>query len=264
MGRAVGKEAGQFGYSGWYAPAVNLHRSPFDGRNYEYYSEDSLLSGKMCGAAVAGSMDMGVYCYVKHLICNDQESGIYRDGVYTWMTEQTLRETYLKPFQMIVQENGATGLMSSYNRLGAVWAGGSKGLLTGILREEWGFKGAVITDYSDHHRYMNGDQALFAGGTLWMDGFMNDGSFAFKKEENKAAYDQELRKAAKDIIYMYLNAVVRNQAYAEETGDRSVLKPAIRAPFPLWEAGLAAADILVLGIFLVAERNYKRKKKETI
>lgn len=264
MGRAVGKEAGQFGYSGWYAPAVNLHRSPFDGRNYEYYSEDSLLSGKMCGAAVAGSMDMGVYCYVKHLICNDQESGIYRDGVYTWMTEQTLRETYLKPFQMIVQENGATGLMSSYNRLGAVWAGGSKGLLTGILREEWGFKGAVITDYSDHHRYMNGDQALFAGGTLWMDGFMNDGSFTFKNEENKAAYDQELRKAAKDIIYMYLNAVVRNQAYAEETGDRSVLKPAIRVPFPLWEAGLAAADILVLGIFLVAERNYKRKKKETI
>ena len=107
---------------------------------------------------------MGVYCYVKHLICNDQESGIYRDGVYTWMTEQALRETYLKPFQMIVQENGATGLMSSYNRLGAVWAGGSKGLLTGILREEWGFKGAVITDYSDHHRYMNGDQALAAGG----------------------------------------------------------------------------------------------------
>ena len=104
------KEAGQFGYSGWYAPAVNIHRSPFDGRNYEYYSEDSFLSGKMCGAAVSGSMDMGVYCYVKHLICNDQESGIYRDGVYTWMTEQALRETYLKPFQMIVQDNGATGL----------------------------------------------------------------------------------------------------------------------------------------------------------
>ena len=136
MGRAVAKEAGQFGYSGWYAPAVNIHRSPFDGRNYEYYSEDSFLSGKMCGAAVSGSMDMGVYCYVKHLICNDQESGIYRDGVYTWMTEQALRETYLKPFQMIVQDNGATGLMSSYNRIGAVWAGGSKGLLTSILRDE--------------------------------------------------------------------------------------------------------------------------------
>lgn len=95
-----------------------------------------------------------------------------------------------------------------------------------------------------------------------MDGFMNDGSFAFKNEENKAAYDQELRKAAKDIIYMYLNAVERNQAYAEETGDRSVLKPAIKAPFPLWEAGLAAADILVLGLFLVAVRIIKGRKKK--
>ncbi len=264
MGRAVGKEAGQFGYSGWYAPAVNLHRSPFNGRNYEYYSEDSLLSGKMCGAAVAGSMDMGIYCYVKHLICNDQESGIYRDGVYTWMTEQTLRETYLKPFQMIIQENGATGLMSSYNRLGAVWAGGSKGLLTNILRDEWGFKGAVITDYSDHHRYMNGDQALAAGGTLWMDGFMNDGSFAFKDEENEAAYDSAMRKAAKDIIYMYLNARVRNQAYAQESGDRSVIKPEIKAAFPLWEAGLAAVDILVIGMFVMNVRSYRKQKKNRI
>lgn len=264
MGRAVAKEAGQFGYSGWYAPAVNLHRSPFNGRNYEYYSEDSLLSGKMCGAAVDGSMNMGIYCYVKHLICNDQESGIYRDGVYTWMTEQTLRETYLKPFQMIIQENGTTGLMSAYNRLGAVWAGGSRGLLTGILRDEWGFKGAVITDYSDHHRYMNGDQALAAGGTLWMDGFMNDGSFAFENEKNKEAYDRAMRKAAKDIIYMYLNARVRNQAYAEETGDRSVLKPEIKAAFPLWEAGLAAADVLVLGMFVIAVRKYRKKKKENM
>lgn len=264
MGRAVAKEAGQFGYSGWYAPAVNIHRSPFDGRNYEYYSEDSFLSGKMCGAAVSGSMDMGVYCYVKHLICNDQESGIYRDGVYTWMTEQALRETYLKPFQMIVQDNGATGLMSSYNRIGAVWAGGSKGLLTSILRDEWGFKGAVLTDYSDHHKYMNGDQALAAGGTLWMDGFMNDGSFAFKNEENKAAYDQALRQSAKDVIYMYLNARVRNQAYAEEMDDWSLLKPEIKAPFPLWAAGLAAVDLLAIGNFVFAVNIWKKRKRELL
>ena len=209
-------------------------------------------------------MDMGVYCYVKHLICNDQESGIYRDGVYTWMTEQALRETYLKPFQMIVQDNGATGLMSSYNRIGAVWAGGSKGLLTSILRDEWGFKGAVLTDYSDHHKYMNGDQALAAGGTLWMDGFMNDGSFAFKNEENKAAYDQALRQSAKDVIYMYLNARVRNQAYAEEMDDWSLLKPEIKAPFPLWAAGLAAVDLLAIGNFVFAVNNWKKRKRELL
>ena len=137
-----------------------MHRSPFNGRNYEYYSEDSLLSGVICGNTVTGANQAGVYTYVKHFICNDGESGIYRDSVYTWMTEQTLRETYLRPFQMLVEDYDAVGLMSSYNRIGAVWAGGSEALLTGILRDEWGFDGAVITDYCDHHSYMNGDQAL--------------------------------------------------------------------------------------------------------
>ena len=107
FGRAVGTEAGQLGYSGWYAPAVNMHRSPFNGRNYEYSSEDSLLSGEMCGNTVAGSLEAGVFCYVKHFLCNDGESGIYRDGVYTWMSEQTLRELYLEPFRIIAQEYGA-------------------------------------------------------------------------------------------------------------------------------------------------------------
>ena len=165
MGHAVGMEAGRLGYSGLYAPSVNMHRSPFNGRNYEYYSEDSLLSGIMCGSVVSGCKDMGIYCYVKHFICNDGESGIYRDSVYTWMTEQTLRQIYLRPFQIIVEDYGATGMMSSYNRIGAVWTGGSEALLTGVLRDEWGFTGAVITDYSDHHQYMNGDQALLASAS---------------------------------------------------------------------------------------------------
>src|SRR5574344_1895531 len=111
-----------------------MNRSPFNGRNYEYYSEDSLLSGVICGNTVTGANQAGVYTYVKHFICNDGESGIYRDSVYTWMTEQTLRETYLRPFQMLVEDYDAVGLMSSYNRIGAVWAGGSEALLTSILR----------------------------------------------------------------------------------------------------------------------------------
>ena len=100
-GRVIGRQAIQNGYSGWYAPAVNMHRSPFNGRNYEYYSEDSVLSGIMCGNTVQGASEAGVYTYVKHFICNDGESGVYRDSVYTWMTEQALRETYLKPFQAL-------------------------------------------------------------------------------------------------------------------------------------------------------------------
>ena len=170
IGHSHGKQALQNGYSGLYAPAANMHRSPFNGRNYEYYSEDSFLSGEMCGSAVQGIEEMGVYVYIKHFICNDGEAGIYRDAVYTWMTEQALREIYLRPFQMLIEDYDATGLMSSYNRIGAVWAGGSEALLTGVLRDEWGFNGAVITDYADHHSYMNGDQALRAGGSLWMAG----------------------------------------------------------------------------------------------
>lgn len=142
----IGHQAAQRGYSGWYAPAVNMHRSPFNGRNYEYYSEDSHLSGQICGNTVAGALDAGTFCYVKHFLCNDGESGIYRDGIYIWMTEQALREVYLEPFRIIVEEYGASGIMSSYNRVGAVWAGGSEALLTGILRQEWDFQGAVITD----------------------------------------------------------------------------------------------------------------------
>ena len=164
-GRTIGTQALQNGYTGWYAPATNMHRSPFNGRNYEYYSEDSLLSGVICGNTVTGANQAGVYTYVKHFICNDGESGIYRDSVYTWMTEQTLRETYLRPFQMLVEDYDAVGLMSSYNRIGAVWAGGSKALLTGILRDEWGFDGAVVTDWGGSNDHALGVQN---GSTLEM------------------------------------------------------------------------------------------------
>lgn len=261
MGRAVGREAGQLGYSGWYAPAVNMHRSPFDGRNYEYYSEDSYLSGVMCGNTVAGSLDSGVYCYVKHFICNDGESGIYRDSVYTWMTEQTLREIYLEPFRLLVEDYGATGLMSSYNRIGAVWSGGSEALLTGVLRDEWGFTGAVITDYSDHQQFMNGDQSLRAGGTLWMDGWLSDGTF--KCETSSNSFQQALRRAAKEVLYMYLNARVENQAYSTEIGDESVLKPVISKDFPYWKAGLVALDVVTVALFALSVRAVRKERKNS-
>lgn len=221
-GRAIGQQAIQNGYSGWYAPAVNMHRSPFNGRNYEYYSEDSVLSGVICGNTVRGAGEAGVYTYVKHFICNDGESGVYRDSVYTWMTEQALREIYLEPFRMLVEEYDAGGLMSSYNRIGAVWAGGSRALLTDVLREEWGFKGAVITDYCDHHAFMNGDQALRAGGSLWMSGVMG-GELA--QETSSNSYFQALRRAAKETLYMTLHVRAVNKAYSEATGNTEILRP---------------------------------------
>lgn len=225
QGRTIGRQALQNNYSGWYAPAVNLHRSPFNGRNYEYYSEDSLLSGAICGNTVQGANEAGVYTYVKHFICNDGEAGIFRDSVYIWMSEQTLRETYLKPFRMLVEDYDAVGIMSSYNRIGALWAGGSKALLTDVLREEWGFHGAVITDYCDHHAYMNGDQALRAGGSLWMSGMMS-GELA--QETSSNSYYQALRRAAKETLYMYLHVRVTNKEYSDASGNEDVLRPAFK------------------------------------
>ena len=248
-GRLIAAQALQNGYSGWYAPAVNMHRSPFNGRNYEYYSEDSLLSGQMCGNTVQGAQEMGVYCYVKHFICNDGESGIYRDSIYTWMTEQTLRETYLEPFRIIVEEYDASGLMSSYNRIGAVWAGGSEALLTSVLRDEWGFTGAVITDYCDHHAFMNGDQALRAGGSLWMSGMMG-GTLAQETESD--SYMQALRRATKETLYMVLHVRVINRDYAETIGDDSVLRPVFHKPVFTWRHAVIAVDVVVALLFALS------------
>ncbi|MGN0055440.1 MAG: glycoside hydrolase family 3 N-terminal domain-containing protein [Atopobiaceae bacterium] len=208
-GRQVGMECADLGIDGWYAPSANLHRSPMGGRNYEYYSEDPLISGLMASQTQLGSRQAGTYCYMKHMILNEQDS--YRDSLYTWLTEQSLRELYLRPFKIAVEQGGATGIMSSYNRIGAVWAGGSSALLTSILRGEWGFEGAVITDYCDHQQYMNADQALLAGGDLYMDGVFRNGTF--KGTADSITYRVALRRATKDVLYMWLNARATNLQY---------------------------------------------------
>ena len=171
MGAMVGNE-GLWGnvrgdgrpYSGWYAPAVNIHRSPFSGRNWEYYSEDPLLSGRSAANVIQGAKSKGVYCYVKHFALNDQETN--REGVMTWADEQTMREIYFKPFEMAVKEGGTTAMMSSFNRIGTTWAGGDYRLLTSLLRNEWGFRGTVITDFNTNAAYMPADQMIRAGGDL--------------------------------------------------------------------------------------------------
>ena len=208
FGLIEGAQAGELGIEGWYAPAANMHRTPFGGRNYEYYSEDEYVSGVMAANTVEGSLDAGTYCYMKHLICYEQDS--MRDSLYTWMTEQALREIYLEPFKIAIEAGGLSGIMTSYNRLGAVWAGGSKALMTDVIRDEFGFKGCIITDYSDHQQFMIMDQALRAGGDLWMDGFVM-GDFTYETESN--SFKQELRRACKNILYMWTNAGYENMVY---------------------------------------------------
>lgn len=219
FGLIEGAQAGELGIEGWYAPAANMHRTPFGGRNYEYYSEDEFVSGMMAAKTVEGSLDAGTFCYMKHLICYEQDSN--RDSLYTWMTEQALREIYLEPFQTAIEEGGLSGIMTSYNRIGAVWAGGSYALMTGMVRDEFGFQGTIITDYSDHQNFMIMDQALRAGGDLWMDGFVM-GDFTYETESN--SFKQELRRACKNILYMWANAGYENAQY-NATDEMDIIRP---------------------------------------
>lgn len=227
MGKQVGQDCLSKGVQGWYGPAINIHRSPFGGRNYEYYSEDALISGLMCANAVEGARYCGVFSYLKHLALYETES--YRDGMYVWTTEQALREIYLKPFEISIKhadkwginDMGSTAIMTSYGRAGAVWTGGSKALLSdkGVLRGEWGFHGAILTDYADFHEFMNGAQMVRAGGDLWMDGWTDNGTWTdgniSSSYTNSAAFQTELRRATKNVVYMWLNALVTNEKYNE-------------------------------------------------
>ncbi len=254
-GLASGAEAVQLGLDGWYAPAANLHRSAFGGRNYEYYSEDAYLTGVFASLTIQGAKNTGVYTFLKHFIAYDQETA--RDGLYVWMSEQTLRETYLKPFRMAV-EAGCTGIMTSYNRLGAVWAGGSCALLTGVLRNEWDFQGAVLSDYADHQTYMNADQMLRAGGDLWMDGWLSNGSFLY--ETSSASYLHALRRAAKNVTYMVLEAASTAHEYAAENPD-SIYVTEAQDGVNVWRAALAVFDVTVVFITIVYVCRRRQKTK---
>ncbi|WP_322152886.1 glycoside hydrolase family 3 N-terminal domain-containing protein [Paratractidigestivibacter sp.] len=260
-GRQLGREASAIGVDGIYAPSTNIHRSPLGGRNYEYLSEDATLSGTMVSQVVGGAKSAGVYCFIKHLAMNNQDT--YRDSLYEWVTEQALREIYLKPFQITVR-NGATGFMSSYNRIGATWSGGNKALLTDVLRGEWSYCGTVITDYCDHQQYMNADQILRAGGDLYMDGVFGNGSFkyGFTSDELTAAsgsssetraisYYTNLRRATKDILYTWLNAratnLLANEAALAEGGEG--VEFYVKKNGVNWiRLGVAAADIVTLSV----------------
>lgn len=213
MGNAIGNESligNERGdgrtYSGWYAPAVNIHRSPFSGRNWEYYSEDGVLSGKMAAGVIRAAKAKGVYTYVKHFAVNDQETNRDSGGLITWLSEQSMREIYLKPFELAVKEGGTTAMMSSFNRIGTVWAGGSYELLTEVLRNEWGFVGTVISDYNTND-HMYTDQMIRAGGDL---NLIQDKQPSASGDVVTASHQTAIRRAVKNILYTMVNSNAMN------------------------------------------------------
>ena len=200
FGTAFGAEAAANHVVGLYAPGMNIHRTPFSGRNFEYYSEDGLLSGKMGAAMVQGLSSQGVYSYIKHFALNDQESN--RLSISVWANEQSIREIYLKPFELSVKEGGTTAVMSSYSRLGNTWAGASKALLTDVLRNEWGFHGMVVTDSAmGNTSWMDVNLAIRAGGDMMLC------LMGVKLDSSSNTAQQAMRRACHNILYTQANSI---------------------------------------------------------
>ncbi|TCD54130.1 beta-glucosidase [Alloscardovia theropitheci] len=259
MGDALGEEALQLGVTGWYGPAVNIHRSPFAGRNFEYYSEDPTLSGKFAAQAVSAAMNRGVVVFLKHYALNDQEQNRQANGLDTWADEQTIREVYLKPFEIAAKESHATykyqdskgeiktseiglnGIMSAYNRIGGTWAGGNYALQTSILRGEWGFQGSVITDFATMASpYMVPMQGVAGGSDIQLTWRI----FEQFKDTNNPTAIYFLRKAAHNVMYSMANSNALN-GYAYGAGTRWT------PPVWRWIQWGATAVLTILVILLI-------------
>ena len=246
FGTSIGRMADELETSGWYAPAMNNHRTAFSGRNFEYYSEDGVLAGYMSAAAIQGAEEYGVYAYIKHFALNDQETG-RNTMLCTWSNEQAIREIYLKPFEIAVKVGGADAVMSSFNYIGTTWAGGNNALLNKVLREEWGFVGMVLTDYFGVYGYMNADQAIRNGNDFCLVNYETGANRLVDKESATSVI--AMRQAAKNILY----TVVNSRAYAEEN-----LHPGM----PAWQIMMILADIIIVALLALWEVKLIKKVKK--
>lgn len=247
FGEMIGDMAHDMHVAGWYAPAMNIHRNAFSGRTFEYFSEDSLLSGVMASSEISGAKSKGVYSFMKHFALNDQETK-RTEMLCTWTNEQAMREIYLKPFEMSVKEGGAQAVMSSFNYIGYTYAGASSNLLQTVLRGEWGFKGFVLTDYFGGYGYQNADQEVRAG---------NDSMLATTKITNhitdkSATSVKAMRQAAHNILYTAANS------WQYANGEPKVATP-------IWKTAMYVAwgvtAVLVIGLEIVAIKRYLSRKK---
>lgn len=215
IGRSTGVIANAIGVHGWYAPGLNLHRNAYSGRYYEYYSEDILLTGKLGAEVIRGAKNMGLSCYMKHFAVS--EEGINPDNVMTWHTEQMLREIYLKPFEIATKEGGANAVMTAFNCIGAVWCGACDPMNNNILRDEWGFEGALLSDWSSGRPFMNVEQGIRGGNDFMLDPGNNGGSSSMNINNPTTA--SRCRVSAHNILYMWANSWATAKDYAENGED---------------------------------------------
>ena len=278
MGRGIAEDGLYSDTVGWYGPGMNIHRTPFAGRNFEYYSEDPFISGALGKAEVYGAATKGMYAFIKHFAVNDQETHRDDRGIATFVDEQAIREIYLKPFEMTIlnnnveieyneavkDENGniqsyvrktatvpaASAVMTSFNRIGTTWAGGHYNLITGVLRGEWGFNGFVLTDYevgAGKGSYMNTLQSLAAGGDAKLKTVGMEALLGFDISDYPAYFGYG-RDAAHRILYTVVNSAGMNGYVhgVEFVSGFAYYKLILIA----WDV-LAFAGLVVMAVFLV-------------
>lgn len=238
VGKIIGEDCLANGYSGLYGMGNNIHRTPYSGRNFEYYSEDGFISGKMASAETKGIQSKGTYVFMKHAALNDSETN--RSGLSTFANEQSIREIYLKAFQYAMEDNETAGVMTSMNRIGCTWASADAGLLRGVFRGEWNNKGMYISDNTTMHTYTSGIDGVLGGNTLFdaMSGKQHKQFLSNGKED--ATVVQALREACHYNLYVLANSNAMNGLTTDSV---------VKISRPAWWIGLRVITVVFIGLF---------------
>ena len=255
VGRCIGEDCLAMGYSGLYGPGINMHRTAYCGRNFEYYSEDPFVAGTICAAEVQGIQSKGVYVYLKHVALNDSETS--RRGVNTWLNEQTAREIYLEVADKAITDGGAWSVMTGFNRWGATWCGANANLLTGFLREELGMRGMCITDFSGSSQYMDLVDGLIAGSDIWDSPMPKIHTTKAANYENDAYIVTQMRNAMHHILYTVVNSNAMNGWASTDT---------LKTITPWWQTAIYAliAVLAVLTILCAWQLSKALKAKKSM
>lgn len=251
-GQSMGRQCDDMNVVGWYGPAMNIHRTPFSGRNFEYYSEDGILSGRIGACEVSGAKEYGVQCYIKHFALNDSES-FRKNMLCTWTNEQAMREIYLKPFEISVKDGGADNVMTAFNYIGNVWAGCCPELLQDVLRGEWGFVGSTVTDWFNGtiDGNMMADSAIRTGGDKMLSSAGDQKGFATNTDQ--AATVVAMRNSCHNILYSLANSNAINERNFGTPG---------------WVKMIYAVDVVVAVTVAALEAfaimNFLKKRKSSV
>ena len=245
-GKSEGNDMGPAGKDALYSPATNIHRSNYGGRNNGYQSEDPLLAGQMIAQVVRGLGVYGRTTFVKHFAFNDQDFN--RMALFTWMTEQTAREIYLRSFEEVIKVGDSTGIMTSFNRIGGIWTGGNEALIQGILRREWGFNGQIITDMTENKTNMDIGFGLRAGGNINLGGGSTVAASIGTADTTPMRLQNRMREAIHQIAYSYTHALWKNETYNESADpSEAVIVYEAKQSYQWWKPALLSIDFFAYG-----------------